>query len=67
MQIINLGNDYATITGGFVKKGQATIIDDWELPIMRAIGAKVEIIEERVAEPSKTLEEPKPVKKKKKC
>lgn len=67
MQIINLGDDYATITGGLVKKGKTTVIDDWELPVMRAIGAKVEIIEERCAEPSKTLEEQKPVKKKKKC
>ena len=59
MKILNLGEDYATITGGFVKKGAVTEIEDWELPLMKGIGAKVEIV---VEEPETT----ETVKKKKK-
>ena len=46
MKILNLGEDYATITGGFLKKGATTEIEDWELPLMLKIGAKVEVIVE---------------------
>lgn len=48
MQIINLGDDYATITGGFVKKGAMTTIEEWELPLIKKLGHKIEIIEEPV-------------------
>lgn len=48
MQIKNLGEDYATITGGFVKTGETTIIEKWELPLIEKLGHKVEIIEEPV-------------------
>lgn len=60
MQIINIGKEYATITGGLLKTGSITTIEDWELPIMEKLGAKVEIVEA-----SKTVET-KTVKKKKK-
>jgi hypothetical protein len=55
MQIINLGNDYATITGGLIKKGQTGHIEEWELPLIQKLGQKVEIVKEHVAEASKTI------------
>lgn len=55
MQIINLGEDYATISGGLIKKGQAAHIEDWELPLIQKLGQKVEIVKEHIAEGSKTI------------
>lgn len=48
MQIVNLGEDYATITGGFVKRGSVTTIEDWELALIQKLGHKIEIVEESV-------------------
>ena len=53
MQIINLGEDYATITGGFVKRGSTTKIEDWELPLIKNLGQKVEVVEEPITEVKK--------------
>lgn len=61
MRIKNLSKDYATITGGLVKQGETVIIADWELPLIKALGQEVEIVEENVAEVSKRA------KKNKKC
>lgn len=61
MRIKNLSKTYATITGGVVKQGETTVIADWELPLIKAIGQEVEVIEENVAEVSKKA------KKNKKC
>lgn len=61
MRIKNLSKDYATITGGLVKQGETTVIADWELPLIKALGQEVEIVEENVAEVSKRA------KKNKKC
>ena len=61
MRIKNLSKDYATITGGLVKQGETAIIADWELPLIKALGQEVEIVEENVAEVSKRA------KKNKKC
>lgn len=59
MQIINLGADYATITGGFLKKGATTEIADWEYPIMLGLGAKIERIDEAKKEEVKTVKKKK--------
>lgn len=48
MQIINLGEDYATITGGFIKRGAVATIEDWELALIQKLGHKVEIVEKPV-------------------
>lgn len=59
MQIINLGEDYATITGGLIKKGQVAYIEEWELPLIQKLGQKVEVVKEETAEPSKTTKKTK--------
>lgn len=61
MRIKNLSKTYATITGGVIKQGETTVIADWELPLIKAIGQEVEVVEENVAEVSKKA------KKNKKC
>ena len=61
MRIKNLSKTYATITGGVIKQGETTVIADWELPLIKAIGQEVEVFEENVAEVSKKA------KKNKKC
>ena len=62
MQIVNLGEDYSTITGGLLKSGSTTTIEDWEFPLMQKLGAKVK----PCAEVEKPAEEKETVKKKKK-
>lgn len=44
MLIKNLSKPYATITGGYVKTGETTTIEDWELPLIQKLGQKVEVI-----------------------
>ena len=61
MRIKNLSKTYATITGGVIKQGETTVIADWELPLIKALGQEVEVVEENVAEVSKKA------KKNKKC
>lgn len=66
MLIKNLNKDYVTITGGVVKQGETTTIADWELPLIKALGQKIEVIDDHFADDSKKVETPKSVKKKKK-
>ena len=66
MLIKNLNKDYVTITGGVVKQGETTTIADWELPLIKALGQEIEVIDDHLAEASKKVETPKLVKKKKK-
>ena len=66
MLIKNLNKDYVTITGGVVKQGETTAIADWELPLIKALGQEIEVIDDHLAEASKKVETPKLVKKKKK-
>lgn len=66
MLIKNLNKDYVTITGGVVKQGETTTIADWELPLIKALGQEIEVIDDHLADVSKKVETPKLVKKKKK-